>query len=65
MDTILAKWDTKWDTILTRWDIKWDTILPKWDTKGHQRTSKMVSHLVMVKSWDSGEISRRFSGLRG
>ena len=40
MDTILAKWDTKWDTILPRWDIKWDTILPKWDTKGHQWTRK-------------------------
>jgi hypothetical protein len=46
-DTILRRWDTKWntilsrwDTILSRWDTKWDTIPPKWDTKGHQRTRK-------------------------
>ena len=72
MDTILAKWDTKWDTILpgsdtisTRWDIKWDTILPGWDTKWDTNLPKWDKGTPMDTILMSAGVMVKFGARRG
>ena len=58
------RWDSKWHTILPRWDTKWDTNGHHSAKMGHKGTPmdiKMVSHVVMVKSWASRGVCTPFS----